>query len=74
MGERMKYEINVLGRVEYFVHKKYEVEAESKNQALKKFKSEYSEDELSEALLDEIGSSNNADVTIDHIYARELKE
>lgn len=70
----MKYEINVVGIVEYPVHSKYEIEAETEEQALEKFNSEYSEDELSEILFDEIGSSNNADVTIDHIYARELKE
>ncbi len=70
----MKYEINVVGRIEYLAHGKYEIEAETEEQALEKFKSEYSEDELSEVLLDEIGSSNDADVTIDHIYARELKE
>ena len=70
----MKYEINVVGIVEYLVQTKYEIEAETEGQALEKFKEEYSEDELSEVLLDEIGSSNNADVTIEHIYAREVKE
>lgn len=70
----MKYEINVVGIVEYLAQTKYEIEAETEGQALEIFKSEYSEDELSEILLDEIGSSNNADVTIAHIYARELKE
>lgn len=70
----MKYEINVNGRVEYLAHRKYKIEAETEEQALEKFKSEYSEDELSEVLLDEIGNSNDADVTIDYIYVRELEE
>lgn len=70
----MKYEINVVGIVKYLVQTKYEIEAETEEQALEKFKSEYSEGELSEALLDEIGCSNNADVTIEPIYVRELKD
>lgn len=70
----MKYEINVVGRVEYLSHAKYEIDAETEEQALEKFKSEYSEDELSEVLLDKIGNSNDADVTIDYIYTRESKK